>query len=257
VEEALLKKSAELKAKNSEKERQRAEQMQAKAQQRVEASMEAITQTVQSCTEAGISFTESFEKTKNPGRTVTAPQVKNAQSVAKAAFRLLSSSWPVVRKARDGMSKAIAARRKAMQKAFTVAAAEAEADSKFSEAEKEFADATEENERRQSDIAASESALIAAEAARGAAELEEAEMQRKREELKSTQPIAKEHVRLAKIAEKEANQERVALHTKCSKVEKAHSDLETAKNSAIQTLQAEAYDAGQVVKAYEKTKASD
>jgi len=63
-----------------------------------------------------------------------------------------------------------------------------------------------------------------------------------------------EAVKAARAAEKQATQERQSLHSECSKVEKEHLQLESAKNSAVQHLQDEVYDANQVTQAYDKMK---
>merc|ERR1719161_1498265 len=96
-----------------------------------------------------------------------------------------------------------------------------------------------------------EKALALAETEKIRVETLEGELKRRREELRLAVPAAKELLKAAKAAEKDAMNERQALHSKCSKVERQHLEMEEAKNSAMQTLQREKYDPTQVDKVYE------
>jgi len=254
---AAERRAAEATAKNRERDRQRAEQAQAKAQQKAETSRESVLQALQTVQEAGYVFADSFTKTQ--AKTVRVDQVKAAVSAAKATFRGLASAWTAYKKAREASTKAIGQRRKAVLKAKVAASSEAESSQCHADAEKEFLEASAEEEARRTERTEREMELAAAEAAKSTAEAEETEAKRLREELKAAQPVAKDAVKAARLAEKEATAERQGLHATWSKVDKENNKLEEAKTSALQTLRTETYDANQVEKAYdrERTKASE
>jgi len=253
---AAAKKAAEVTLKNREKERSRAEQASGKAQAKVEAAREALVSAAQGLAEAGVALADSFKKTE--AKPVKMDKVKEAQASVKAAFRQIGYAATAAKKAREAWAKAVAGRRKAQQKGFAAAVTEAESEAWLAGTEREHAEAAAQDQARREERAARDAELAKAEAARSAAEVEEAETRRRKDELKAAKPAALEAVKAARVAEKEAATERQSLHAQCSKVEKAHQDLETAKNSAVQTLMAETYDAKQVEQAYDKkNKASE
>lgn len=251
-EAAAQKRQAELNQRSRDRERQRLEQLQAKAQQKSESSRETVLQAVQNFIEAGMIFADSFTKTQS--RPVKMDQVKAAQTTAKAAFRPLSSAWSAVIKARQVQGKTSVQRRKVSSKASAAFAAKVEAELQAASAERELADATAEESQLREERVARESELSEAEASKAAIEAEDAETKRRRDELKAAQPVAKEAVKVARAAEKEAAGERQALHNTCNKREKEQLQLEEAKNTAVKTLMNEQYDATQVEQAYQQKK---
>lgn len=251
-EAAAQKRQAEMNQRSRDRERQRLEQLQAKAQQKSEASRETVLQAVQNFIEAGMVFADSFTKTQS--RPVKMDQVKAAQTTSKAAFRPLSSAWSAVIKARQVQGKASVQRRKVSSKASAAFAAKVEAELQAASAERELADATAEESQLRDERVSRESELSEAEASKAAVEAEDAETKRRREELKAVVPVAKEAVKAARAAEKEAANERQALHNTCNKREKEQLQLEEAKNTAVKTLMNEQYDATQVEQAYQQKK---
>lgn len=217
-------------------------------QQRVESCRESVLQAVQKFVEAANWFVESFVKTET--RKVKMPQVKAAQSTAKAAFRPLVSSWQMVTKAREAQSKASNARRKASTKAAASSAGRDEAELQARSAGQEHTEAEQDLLRLSELRVECESALAAAETARSAAEQEEVQAKRRRDELKAAQPAAKDAFKAARTAEKEAFGERQALHAACNKREREQVKLEEAKNTSFKKLKTEQYDSGQVEAAY-------
>eukprot|EP00930_Biecheleria_cincta_P051242 TRINITY_DN3639_c0_g1_i1.p1 TRINITY_DN3639_c0_g1~~TRINITY_DN3639_c0_g1_i1.p1 ORF type:complete len:476 (+),score=103.30 TRINITY_DN3639_c0_g1_i1:175-1602(+) len=231
-----------------EREQLRQEQALLRIQQHAESCRESVLQAVQKFVEAGNWFVESFVKTQT--RTVKMPQVKAAQSSARAAFRGLVSSWQMVTKTREAQSKASSARRKANAKAAAAAACRDEAELQARCAERECMEAEQDLLRLSELRVERESALAAAEAARSAAESEDVDAKRRRDELKAAQPAAKEAWKVARTAEKEASAERQALHAACNKREREQVKLEEAKSSSFKKLKTEQYDSGQVEAAY-------
>jgi len=253
---AIARKGAEITKKNREKERARAEQAQGKAALKVDVAREAVAAALQTLTEAGHALAESFTKTQ--ARAVRADQVKAAQQATKAAFRPFNMSFVNCKKAREAVSKAINLRRKAVQKASLAGISEAEATLYLAHADREVQEATADEDRRRSEREDADAALGCAEADRTAVEVEEIETKRRRDELKAAGPVAKEGVKAARLAEKEAALARSALHAACSKVEREKSQLEDAMSNAVTRLKAEEYDPNQVEQAYEKAqKAGD
>lgn len=260
VQAVMAKRSAEIMKKSRDKDKQRAEQGHAKAVQRAEASRETVAELAQAFSEAGVSLTETFQKAAQ-NKTVKMDQVKAATTKAKGAFRAVGTAWgggvcAAAKKAREAWVKAAVQRRKALQKAAVASGAEMKALRGLTLMEAEYTTASKEEERYQESRRAAEEALANAEAARKEAEDVELAEKRRRDELKAAQPTAKEGVRAARAAEKEAASEQQQLHNAYSKVERQRSQMELAKNSAMQSLQAEAYDATQVEQAYDKIKAA-
>ncbi|CAE8691850.1 unnamed protein product, partial [Polarella glacialis] len=242
--------SAEVAQRSRERERKRLEELQAKAAQRSEASRESVLQALQAFIEAGLWFSDSFQKTQS--RPVKMEQVKSAQAAVKAAIKPLTSHWQAVRKAREAQGKASNQRRKVTQKLSAAIASKVDAELQATASEKEHLEATEEEAQLRAERGARESELGATEGAKAAVELEDADMKRRRDELKAAQPRAKEDLKIARLAEKEALNERQALHTQCSRREKEQMQLEEAKNTAVSTLKAEEYKTGQVSEAYDQ-----
>jgi chromosome segregation ATPase len=199
--------------------------------------------------ETGIAFAESLQR--DPKQTTHKDQLRAVQTIVKAAFRQMSSTYTTLRKVRETSAKAVLARRKAVQKAAVASAGEAEAERLLEGAQLERAKADSEEAFFRDDLATKESALARVEAARINVEAEEFQLKKRRDEVKQAGPAAKEAIRVAKAAEKEARLEKEGLHSQCTKVEKQRQDMEEAKNSAMHNLRAEEYDADQVVKSYE------
>lgn len=252
---AIAKKSAEINQRNCEVERRKAEQDQGRLQQRVEGARETLAQSAQTLLEVAQAFIDTFDKTRT--RPVRADQVKTAQSTAKATCRQVVSACSAARKAREAWGKALVARRKAFQKVSTAAVAEAGADFCYTEASREFDEATAEEEARRQEREFCESQVASAEESMAAVEAEVAGNKQRLVELKAAQPVAKEAVTAARQALKTAASEKQTLHSACSKVEKAHMQMEEAASSAVQMLKGEQYDANQVEQAYKSAKGGD
>jgi len=246
---AIARKGAELTLQNREKEQQKADQKYTKAQQKADVVREAVLTAVGALIEVGQSYADSYQK--STARPVKADQVKAAQQATKATMRQVSSTLQALKRSREAWARAVALKRKAVEKACAAATAEVSKDLSRSDAAAEYANANEEEEIRRVARGAAETELAAAEAAKIAAEAADADARRRKDELRAAVPKAKEEVRLAKAVEKDAAQERQSLHSACSKVEKAQSKMEEVKNNALQTLRAEEYDPNQVENAYE------
>merc|ERR1719265_62920 len=258
VQAVMARRTAEITKKSREKDKQRAEQAHAKAVQRAEASRETVAELAQVFSEAGVSFADSFQKAAR-NQSVRLDQVKAAMTKSKAVFRAVGTArggtlCMGAKHAREALQKAAVQRRKAQHKAATASAALMKGARMLTAAEAEYNVAAGEEERMQQRRSASDEALATAETTRKEAEDAELAEKRRRDELKAAQPIAKEAVRAARTAEKEAATEQQQLHNAYSKVERQRSQMELAKNSAMQSLQEEAYDATQVEQAYEKIK---
>eukprot|EP00439_Symbiodinium_sp_Y106_P064805 s1451_g10.t1 len=242
-----------------ERERHRLEQLVAKAIQRAENSREAVLKEVQNFVEAGMWFAESLQKTQK--RPVRMDQVKAVQSTVKAAFRQLPKAWQAVRSAREAQAKVGAQRRKVALRRATAVQTKAEAEATVQSASSEQKEAEAEEAQLRSERSARESDLAAAEAARQTAHQREVDMKRRRDELKdfkccAQQPAARDAVKAARAAEREADAERKALHARAEKREKEQELLEEAKSTAVRQLKNEAYDANQVELAYEERRGS-
>jgi hypothetical protein len=253
---ASRRKDADNVRRDREKERQKAEQTQARAQKSAEVAREKALEAAQNMVEVCCKgFTESFTKTQS--RPVRMDQVKTAQGNAKAIFRQVQTAWKPVATAWETWDKVAPKRRKVADKARATSAEEAEAAAAVKDAERDQAEAAAEEQRRLGERKARESELEQAEVCKAAAERKETDARRRRDELRSEKPAALDAVKNSRAAEKEAAQERLALHNNCSKVEKAHLQLEEAKSSAMQSLMAEEYDASQVEKAYQRKQDAD
>ncbi|CAK0812774.1 unnamed protein product [Prorocentrum cordatum] len=252
---AIAKKSAEINQRNREAERRKVELDHGRLQQRVEGARETLAQAAQSLLEVAQTFVDTFDKTKT--RPVRADQVKTAQSAAKATCRQVVSACSAAKKAREAWGKAMVARRKAFQKVGTAAVVEAGADFCYTEASREFDEATAEEEARRQEREFCDSQAASAEQALAAVEAEVASNKQRLVELKAAQPVAKEAVNAARQALKTAASEKQTLHSACSKVEKAHMQMEEAASSAVQMLKGEQYDANQVEQAYERKNGGD
>ena len=231
-----------------ERDRHRLEQSVSKAQQRAEASREAVLQAVQNFVEAGMWFAESLQKTQK--RPVKMEQVKGIQSTMKGAFRQLPKAWQMVKGSKEVLSKAGLQRRKASSRLAAVTLAKVEAESQVEAQQKEHQHAEGDESHVRGERCARESELATAEELRQAVDAEEAEAKKRREELKATQVGLKDALKAAKSQEREADNERKALHARASKREKEREMLEEAKNTAVKHLKAEEYDARQVEQAY-------
>jgi SNF2 family DNA or RNA helicase len=248
----LQKKELELAIKSRERERQKAATAHTAAQGKAESSREAVAQAIQAFIEAAVEFTDSFTASGSQTRRILQPEVKGKQTSVKAIFRQLPSSWISVKKFRSASLKQFVVRRSKQQKLILAADAEGDAEILLANAERDLAKASAEDGVRRQDRSRREEELDAAERARAEVETEEVEIKRQRDELKKAIPRAKEAIKLAKQNEKEAGTKRQELHNDCVKVERQASAVEQAKNSAMETLEMEEYDANQVDKAYDK-----
>lgn len=248
VSEGVRQRTAELNAKKFTQDRQKGETALAKAKEKVDTVRETAVNAVQACQEAAVGFAESLQKSED---TVKMDAVKAVQSRVKASFRQFKNACEALRKAREAHTKTLVARRKSLQKAWKAQVDLSEAEVTLEAAERELKTATEAEKRLRESRAVKEQALSKAEAAKNRTELEEAELKKRREEFKAETQAMKESVKAARTAEKEATNERQALHSNWGKVDKQRQQMEDSKNSAMQILQGEKYDPGQVEKAYE------
>jgi len=248
----IAKKTAELTQKKCEKECLKCEPAVVRAQQKVEAARDVVLQSVQLAVEAGMSFIDSFQKA-----AMKSAKLKASLVSVKAALKSLPTTWASVKKAREGSARAGAARRKTVQRSTATVATRVNAECFLAGVEREYAEAAAEEDARRAARGSREAQLASAELARGAAEAEEAEAKRRRDELKIALPLAKEAVKVAARAERDAVAERQALHTACSKVERAQLQMEEAKNSATHILCAEEYDTKQVTGSKKMANGSD
>eukprot|EP00812_Abedinium_dasypus_P009107 NODE_281_length_1712_cov_44.669885.p1 GENE.NODE_281_length_1712_cov_44.669885~~NODE_281_length_1712_cov_44.669885.p1 ORF type:complete len:526 (-),score=175.71 NODE_281_length_1712_cov_44.669885:117-1694(-) len=256
--DAMARTAAEIALKSHEKESTSAEQAFTRAQERSEAAQQATAQAAQAFAEAGGKFAESFEKARHTPVPVRAEHVKATAKMVSAAFRQLVPACTAAKRARDNWMRAAAASRKAEQKAFALAAQAVELAQKHTEAAAEHAVATDQEKVRQREHRDCEAEIAELESLHSDLKVKDADMRRKYEHLKAVLALAKDDVKKARAAEKEAANERRALHTRCSKVEEEHSRMEEAKTSAISKLKDEKYDAGQVAQAAAgKRKASE
>jgi len=238
-----------------DQDRHRLDQLVAKALQRVETSRETVLRELQHFVEAGMWFAESLQKTQK--RPVRMDQVKAVQTTVKAVFRQLPRAWQAVRTAREAQTKAAALRRKAVVRKASATVAKADAESLVEGAGTEQQQAEAEEMNLRSERSGKESDLAAAEAARQAAHQEEVEIKRQRDELKASQlPKARDAMKAARTAEREADAERKALHARAKEREKEQERLEEAKTTAVKQLKDEEYDARQVELAYEEKRGS-
>jgi len=240
----------------SERERERVrrqlEQAQEKYITQAEAAREATSKHVATFLEVGLGFVDSFEKTAQ--RPTRMEEVKVAQASVKSAFRQLSASWTVTRKAQDAWLKAAAARSKVAQRLAAVAASAAEASAVLAEAERVGTEATRALEAQMEACQAAEKALAEAQQARDKAEADEARWRQQCEQLKDEVASARNELKPAKAAVKEAAAERQKVVAQFARVEKAQMRVEAAKQGALERLKSEKYDASQVEQAYELKK---
>lgn len=251
---AVAQKTAELNSKKFKSDQYKAEQMVKKAFENYVKGHEALTASLQSYMEASIAVTDVFQKARDKG--VNLVQVNQAKAAAKAAIRPLSASWGSLRKAREALFKAASLKRKACVKASEATAKYEEAKAWAADAETEYAEAKAEAEAKKADLESKDAEIKAAEASRTQLEVEDAEVKRKRDDLKASIVVMNDDLKKAKKAEKDANLERQALHRSCAKVEQEHSSMELKKKSAKQILQEEEYDETQVEQAAAAAKKS-
>merc|ERR1711957_470427 len=156
--------------------------------------------------------------------------------------------------ARDRVQKDALARRLAEQKVAAGAISQAEGSAAFARAESDLASSQVEEKHQCEEFEAATDLLHQVLAHRAILERDQEKCKRQIDEGKKAQPGAKDAVKAAVRAEKDAAQEKQALHNACSKVAKQQDQMETAKNSALHKLMSEDYDAQQVEKAYQATK---
>lgn len=237
-------------AKLSEEERAQSRQNLERYQEEVEPQFaiarDAVSRTVAVAIDAGRSFVESFERPHD----VRADRFKVAQSSAKYAFKQLAPVWQMLRNAQDAWTKAAVERRRKAQRATAAYAGRVAAEAAVADSMRQLDDAVKEEERYREAANACQAALAQAVNDRTKAEVREESWRQKREQLKLEACMAKEALKPAKAAEKEAAAERQAVLAKYSKVEREQSMMEEAKSNAVKRLKTEEYDANQVEQAY-------
>jgi len=180
----------------------------------------------------------------------------------------LPSAWQACKTASDARSKAHAMYRKAARAAYGLAAGCKEPQAKKMAADAESAKISREMEVCRNKVVTCESGVSAATAASAAAEERETTHKRKRDEHRAAIGEARQSLKSCKIAERDAAAGRNAMYKHYAQTDDKLKDaLKNAKTSAqasveeqhkaiaaIQALQAEEYDANQVVEAYESKK---
>merc|ERR1719253_1141066 len=172
-------------------------------------------------------------------------EVQASQQAVKKAFRQVSSLFISVRRARETLAKATTQRRKAMSKQAAAMASLKLAQHKTASAECHYALSSTQEETRRVDLEAIEGQASAAEVAREEAELKEAALKKHREDLKAGIPLAKEAAKAARVAEKEAIEERKTVQAQYTKVERSQTKMEDLMKSAVEKLKSEEYNTRQ------------
>lgn len=249
LQSTIAKKSADLTLKNRERDFVKVEAQHTKSHQRAEATRDAMSQAIHVFAEKGGNFIASFVKAES--KSVKVDQVKAVMRSANATFRQLNLTWSSVKSTREAWMKAVKICRKAEQRVASSVSLTVASEESVADAQSEYAEAVSEEESCCTCRTHCEGELGELESQRDVLELRDAELKRRRDELKAAILSSKEAVRSARFAEKEATLEKQSLHKSCSKVEKAQMVMEEAMDSAVRALKAEQYDAGQVEQAYE------
>ncbi|CAK9054889.1 DNA excision repair protein ERCC-6-like (ATP-dependent helicase ERCC6-like) [Durusdinium trenchii] len=180
----------------------------------------------------------------------------------------LQEAWAQLLQHREDAAKAQAAERRLRRSRLAAGRKVKEQQARHAAVEKDLAKASKEMQAWQAELAELEQQL--SEAQQQCLEVEEAERtrKRKRDEWRASISEAKESLKSARLAEKTAAAERTALYKHYAQADEALKDaLKDARSAeraaaqerqkaiaAIQALKAEAYDANQVVEAYEAKK---
>eukprot|EP00927_Polykrikos_kofoidii_P002539 TRINITY_DN11011_c0_g2_i1.p1 TRINITY_DN11011_c0_g2~~TRINITY_DN11011_c0_g2_i1.p1 ORF type:complete len:2071 (+),score=443.47 TRINITY_DN11011_c0_g2_i1:164-6214(+) len=215
-----------------------------------DACRQGLTAAIASYAEAGIAFAGTFQASSESKASPLA--VIEVQTAAKVSFRQLEQVCSTPRGALDTWPASMASFLAALQKLAPAAEVRAEADAKFAEAKREQELAASESARLSEVLNACEVGLREAEAAIQSAKADEIKWRMRRQELKTETLQAREALRLARLEEREAQNESAALLKATERAEKARLRVEEAKSSAVQRLKSETYLAGQVEQAYEQ-----
>lgn len=241
----------------SDKDCTKMEALREKTRQRLETTCESTAHASASLLEAGYTFTDCLQGARD--QAVSATRVKAGQQAVKSSFRQASTIWQKAKHSLESLMKAAVSHSRSIQKESSTAGALAEMRTRLESAERDHREAVLSEETCRAARATLTKEVAAADAARHAAEVEEVSQKRRKAECKSTLSAAREALRPARAAEKQAAVERTALLNHYSKSERGHikEELSAAKSSAqdalsaVMALKGEAYDANQVEEAYQ------
>nr|QDO16211.1 DNA excision repair protein ERCC-6 [Lingulodinium polyedra] len=244
--------------KAAEKEAAKAEKAAERAAERAASSQEQAAQAVSDLREAAASLADALY---GLGEGTLQRHVKAAQQRLKASARGLGTAWQAVRAAHEARTKAEGLHRKAARAATTAVLACKEAEGRAAAAGREQARAAEEAGASRARRASCEAEVEGARAACAAAGEQEAGQKRRREELREALSEAKQRLKSARVAEREATAGREALYKHYARtgdgakeevaVSRASAEEQQKAIEALQALRDEEYDANQVVEAYE------
>lgn len=248
--------------KTAEKESARLEKVFDKAKEQSVKAQDTAAQVLSELKDIATTFADAIYAT---GESTTQRIVKAAQTELKGTARSVWTSWQSVKAASDCKSKMSSSHRKMSRAFFKAAASCKEARARSAAADKEYAEAVDSTIACQSQRSTCEAKLEDKKLACTTAEENEVGQKRKRDELKALLGETKQSLKVAKTAEREAASGRTSLYKHYAKANdgikkeleaakssvKASADEEQKAMSAIQALVGEAYDANQVVEAYE------
>jgi hypothetical protein len=250
----------------AERERVRVNKVFDKAAECTTASVEKLTQEISDLRGVVTSLADSLHVVDEKGLK---QHIKAMQQELMTAIRNINVAWQAVKSAQSVKSKAEVAHRRAMQSKLSSAGACKEAQSCSADAAARCERFEEEASTCRVRRSACEAEVETARIACATAEEQDAAKRRKLETCKGSLKEAKHTLKTARLSEKEASAKREALykHYASKKDTSVREELEVARSSAqasaenqqraiaaIQALQAEEYDANQVVEAYESRK---
>merc|ERR1712232_917955 len=245
--------STSLKA--AERELARIDKVLEKAQERAKTAQEAAVQNVSELREAMSTLADSM---RGGG------EVKMAQQELKASVRNLGSAFQRLKTASEARSKAYVLQRKSARSASECSAACKQANACQAMADRDCVRSDEELVSSKALRIECEAEIDRLRSTAAEVEAEEASCRRKRDELKASLGAAKLELKAARTAEKESASGRDAVYKHYARagndmkvelaVVRSSAEDEQKALSAIQALKAEAYDANQVVEAYEAKK---
>mmetsp|Transcript_48006 Transcript_48006/g.129412 ORF Transcript_48006/g.129412 Transcript_48006/m.129412 type:complete len:1166 (+) Transcript_48006:3-3500(+) len=260
-QQAAAVKAAQVAASSAGKESARAEKAFEKAAKASAGAQERASQTVHDLKEAVSALAESLQ---GDGATLVR-DVRSMQQELRASARGVAAAWQAARAAQQACCRAEGLRRRAARAAAASCAEVKEARARGLAADDAHARAEQEAAAVQLRRRACESEVEEARAAGVDAEMRGVGQKRRREELKAELAGAKQGLKAAKAAEKEAICGRDALYKHYAKGGDGAKDEAASAGSAagaaaeerqraveaIQALKGEVYDANQVVEAYE------
>jgi len=260
-DDATAPRTAQAAMKVADKERARAEKALEKAQERAKDAHENAAAMLPDLREVWGSLAESLYGATDG---VLQRDVKSVAQDVKSSIRNLCAAWQSVKSAFDSCNKATALRRKSARGQAVAAAGCSEAHARILCADTACKHAAAEAAACAARRVSCEANLENARAASLAVSTEEVGLKRKRDECKVSLAEAKMSLKSARMVEKEAATGRDAVYKHYSKAgEIVKDELAAVKSSAeeqakalsaIQALKEEAYDANQVVVAYEAKK---